>query len=74
MAQSRVRDLETMQDKLLEETTDMRNTIEQQTERIAEQDALIENLQKDMDVKDARIAELEKQLLKTQKELHWMTD
>ena len=74
MAQSRVRDLETMQDKLLEETTDMRNKIEQQTERIAEQDALIETLQKDMDVKDARIAELEKQLLKTQKELHWMTE
>lgn len=74
MAQKRVSDLEAHLDKLLESTADQRKKIEDYEEQIESMTKKFERLQMTSDRKSERIAELEINKTKLERDLTYMTD
>ena len=74
MAQKRVSDLEAHLDKLLESTADQRKKIEDYEEQIENMTTKFERLQMTSDRKSERIAELEINKTKLERDLTYMTD
>ena len=74
MAQKRVSDLEAHLDKLLESTADQRKKIEDYEEQIESMTTKFERLQMTSDRKSERIAELEINKTKLERDLTYMTD